>query len=177
MFTTQLFGPIKQWGFLVKDLDQAMAYWKDTLGVGPWWGYRNVTLEAHYQGQVNEVTMDVGLAYQNGVQIELIHQTNDVLSPYSEFYHSDKQQFMHQIAYFAPDIDAAIARGKQAGMTEQGFCKTMLNQRYVYMAHPMMGDVVVELMEVDDGFIADYQRCAEEAENWDGSDPFRLISL
>ena len=77
----QLFGPIKQWGFPVKDLDQAMAYWKDILGARPWCGYRNVTLEAHIEGQVNEVNMDVGLAYQNGVQIEFIPQTNDVLSP------------------------------------------------------------------------------------------------
>lgn len=177
MLTTQLFGPIKQWGFLVKDLDQAMAYWKGVLGVGPWWGYRNVTLEAHVQGQVNQVSIDVGLAYQNGVQIELIHQTNNVLSPYSEFYNTDKQQFLHQVAYFTPDIDAAIATAKQAGMREQGFCKTMLDQRYVYMGHPMMGDVVVELMEVDDGFVADYERCAQQAETWDGSDPYRLISL
>jgi hypothetical protein len=129
MLATQLFGPIKQWGFLVKDLDQAMAYWKD------------------------------------------------VLSPYSEFYNTDKQQFLHQVAYFTPDIDTAIATAKQAGMTEQGFCKTMLDQRYVYMGHPMMGDVVVELMEVDDGFVADYERCAQQAETWDGSDPYRLISL
>ena len=32
MLATQLFGPVKQWGFLIKDLDQAMAigrmYWE-----------------------------------------------------------------------------------------------------------------------------------------------------
>ncbi|MBW2374102.1 MAG: VOC family protein [Deltaproteobacteria bacterium] len=37
MFCDGRFGPIKQWGFLVKDLDRAMACWVDQLGVGPWW--------------------------------------------------------------------------------------------------------------------------------------------
>ena len=41
----------------------------------------------------------------------------------------------------------------------------------------MMGNLVAELMEVDDSFVADYQRCAEEAAQWDGSDPYRLIAL
>ena len=81
------------------------------------------------------------------------------------------------MAYFTPDIEAAIARAKQAGMSEQGHCITPMNQRYVYMGHPMMGNLVAELMEVDDSFVADYQRCAEEAAQWDGSDPYRLIAL
>lgn len=38
-------------------------------------------------------------------------------------------------------------------------------------------NVVVELMQVDDGFVADYERCAQQAETWGGSDPYRLISL
>ena len=33
-----LFGPIRQWGFLVKDIDAAMHGWVQQLGVGPWWG-------------------------------------------------------------------------------------------------------------------------------------------
>ncbi len=39
-----LFGPITQWGFLVKDIDAAMKGWVEHFGVGPWWGYRNVRL-------------------------------------------------------------------------------------------------------------------------------------
>ncbi|CAH0992078.1 hypothetical protein SIN8267_02193 [Sinobacterium norvegicum] len=171
------FGKVKQWGFLVKDLDKAMAFWTETLGVGPWWGYRNVSLESTFKGETNTVKMHVGLAFQNGVQIELIQQTNDVRSPYSEFKQTDKEQVMHQIAYFAPDIDDAVARAKATGMSELGVCTNMLGQRYYYMSNDDLGDLVVELMEVDDGFVADYERCAKEAEQWDGSEPYRLISL
>lgn len=177
MLNESLFGPIKQWGYLVKDLDRSMKFWTEVLGVGPWWGYRNISMEADLHGQKGQITMDVGLAFQNGVQIELIHQTNDAVSPYRDFYLSDKEQLMHQIAYFTPDIDGAIATAVKQGMTQQGYCKTPLGQRYVYMENALLGDVVAELMEVDEGFVAEYERCAKEAENWDGSDPYRLITF
>jgi hypothetical protein len=177
MFCDGLFGPIKQWGFLVKDLDRAMACWVDQLGVGPWWGFRNVPVTAQFQGEESQVTMDVGLAFQSGVQIELIQQTNDALSPYSAFYAGDGEQMLHQVAYFAPDIDAAVARARDNGMREVGSIKTLLGTRYVYMDSPALEGLVIELMEVHDGFVEEYERNAREAESWDGSEPYRLISL
>lgn len=177
MFADKLFGPIKQWGYLVKDLDEAMDCWVKQLGVGPFWGYRNVPVTSYFQGQETRVLMDVALAYQNGVQIELIHQTNDVLSPYSDFYKTEKKQFLHQVAYHARNIDEAVATARSVGMHEVGSIKTMMETRYVYMASPQMDGLVIELMEVDDGIVADFNRCATESDEWDGSKPFRLISL
>ena len=86
MFADSILGPVKQWGFLVKDLDQAMQSWVEELGVGPWWGYRKVAAKAYVDGQEDNLVMSVGLAYHQGVQIELIHQTNDAPSPYRYFY-------------------------------------------------------------------------------------------
>jgi methylmalonyl-CoA/ethylmalonyl-CoA epimerase len=177
MFCDGLFGPIKQWGFLVKDLDRAMACWVDQLGVGPWWGFRNVPVTSSFRGEESQVTMDVGLSFQNGVQIELIQQTNDALSPYSAFYAGDGEQMLHQVAYFAPNIDAAVARARENGMREVGSIKTLLGTRYVYMDSPALEGLVIELMEVHDGFVEEYERNAGEAEVWDGSEPYRLISL
>ena len=70
MFADDILGPVKQWGFLVKDLDQAMASWVDQLGVGPWWGYRNVPAQAVVDGESSDIVMSVGLAYHQGVQVE-----------------------------------------------------------------------------------------------------------
>ena len=177
MIAENLFGPVRQWGFLVKDLNHAMKQWHEVMGVGPWWGYRNVPLETEVNGEVYDVRMDVGLAFQNGVQIELIQQTNDVPSPYSDFFlHSDEEQVFHQIAFFAPDIEQALLRAKNAGLVEVGLCKTPL-QRFYYLNAPWLGNTVVELLEVNDSFVSGYESCAEEAENWDGSNPYRLISL
>ncbi len=178
MFADDILGPVKQWGYLIKDLDEAMACWVEQLGIGPWWGYRNVPAKAIVNGQENDLVMSVGLAYHQGMQIELIHQTNDALSPYSYFYlGSDDAQVLQQIAYMVPYVDAAIAQCQQRGMEEVGRIVPAPGSNYVYMSSPAMKGLAIELMPHDQGFLDEYERCAAEADSWDGSDPYRLISF
>ena len=162
MFADSILGQVKQWGYLVRDLDQAMASWVGQLGVGPWWGYRNVACKAIVDGQESDILMSVGLAYHQGIQIELIHQTNDALSPYS---------------YMVPDVDDAIRRCQGRGMHETGRIIPAPGLDYVYMSSPALKGLAIELMPHDQGFLDEYQRCAAEAAGWDGTDPYRLISL
>ncbi len=178
MFADDILGPVKQWGYLVKDLDQAMACWIEQLGIGPWWGYRNVPAKAVVDGQENDLVMSVGLAYHQGVQIELIHQTNDVLSPYSYFYRdSDDAQVLQQIAYMVPDVDAAMRQCEQRGMQEVGRIVPAPGVNYIYMSSPALKGIAIELMPHDQGFLDEYERNAAEAASWDGTDPYRLISF
>ncbi|MBP8926149.1 MAG: VOC family protein [Pseudomonadales bacterium] len=171
-----LFGPITQWGFLVKDLDAAMQSWITHFGVGPWWGYRNVRLQSDFRGARTAVEMDVGLAYQNGVQIELIQQTNTVMSPYRFFYDTDQAQALHQLSYIVPDLDAALTRAAAAGLREHGVMRNDF-ARYVYLEHPAMNGLVVELMQSEPDYRASFAACAREAATWDGSEPFRLVDF
>jgi hypothetical protein len=47
---TILPGPIRQIGYVVTDLDQAMAGWLE-LGVGPWFVLRGLPVRADYRGE------------------------------------------------------------------------------------------------------------------------------
>ena len=170
-------GQIKQWGFLVKDLDQAMASWVEELGVGPFWGFRNVQLESDFKNVQTEVIMDVGLAYQNGVQIELIHQTNDTHSPYSDFYVTNQAQFFQHVAYHCFDIDAGRKTATELGMKELGHVHSAMGTRYHYFESPRLDGILVELMEVEQGIVDAFDACAEETLSWDGNNPYRLISF
>ena len=78
MVTTDLTGvlpgPIRQNGYVVTDLDTAIAQWL-ALGIGPW-----ITLGPMEQGMVfrgEPTTCTITLAFANSgdLQIELIHQT------------------------------------------------------------------------------------------------------
>ena len=51
------------------------------------------------------------------------------------------------------------------------------SSRYYYLESPAMAGLVVELMEADPAFLADYERCAREAAVWDGSKPYRWMDL
>lgn len=169
-----IFGSIRQWGFLVKDLDASLESWVKQLGVGPWWGYRDVRLTSDFQNQTTEVVIDVALGYQNGVQIELIQQKNDARSPYRAFYDTPQPQVLQQFGYLVPDIDLAIAQGKAAGLREFGQVRNDF-ARYVYLQAPIFNGMVVELMLADPHTLAEYERCAKEAAAWDGRDPYRWI--
>ena len=172
-----LFGPIRQWGFVVKDLETAMANWVEQLGVGPWTAYRNVPMKAVMNGVTTDIVINVGLSYQNGVQIELIHQLNDAESPYRAFYRTEHAQQLHQLAYMVPDIDAAIAQGQRAGLRECGRVITFSGQPYVYLDSPAMAGLVLELMPPDPAFAAQCEAGSAEAANWDGRNPVRWITL
>lgn len=178
VFADARLGPVRQWGFLVKDLDEAMACWIEQLGIGPWWGFRGVQAQALVDGRESQIEMSVGLAYHQGVQVELIHQTNSAESPYSYFYReSADAQVLQQVAYMVPDVELAIAQCRERGMHETGRIIPAPGVDYVYMSSAAMAGLAIELMPHDDGFLEEYQRCAAEAERWDGEDPYRLIAL
>lgn len=179
MFANELFGPVCQMGYLVKDLDAAMTSWTEQLGVGPFWGFRNVPLQSHFAGVESAVTIDVGLAYQNGVQIELIQQLNpeSAPSPYSDFYQTESAQMFQQVGYYCLDIDKARATAAKIGLNELGYVESAMGSRYYYYDSPHMQPMVVELMEMDQATLDAFQACADEAADWDGSQPTRLISL
>ena len=178
MFADNILGPVKQWGYLVKDLDDAMDCWISQLGVGPWWGYRNIPAVAEVDGKQSDIVMSVGLAYHQGMQIELIHQTNNAPSPYRYFYVNSKDaQVLQQIAYMVPDVSQAITQCEQRGMKEIGRILPSPDTAYVYMSSTQMSGLAIELMPFDQGFLDNYQQCAAEAERWDGTDPYRLMSF
>ena len=111
-------------------------------------------------------------------QIELIQQTNDANSPYSYFFRdSDDAQVLQQIAYMVANVDEAILQCEARGMHEVGRILPAPELAYVYMSSPAMQGIAIELMPHDQGFLDEYARCAAEAAEWDGSDPYRLISF
>ena len=75
-----------------------------------------------------------------------------------------------------PDLDAALARAATSGLREHGVMRNHV-ARYVYLDHPAMEGLVVELMQSDPDYVAGFRACAAEAASWDGSDPYRLVAF
>ena len=40
---SRLFGPLRQMGFVVRDIDRAMRHWIEVCGVGPWFVAEEIT--------------------------------------------------------------------------------------------------------------------------------------
>jgi methylmalonyl-CoA/ethylmalonyl-CoA epimerase len=167
-------GSIDQLGILVDDLDASIAHWISTLGVGPWTVFRNVRLDARYQGRSGVVTMDVGLSYQGSAQIELIQATNDAPSPYRD---ADGQKILglHHIAWIVDDLDTAVDGAIGDGM-ELVFEAANPGTRVAYLRMPGEAGLLLEFIQGQG--MREMVRAGIAATNhWDGSDPVHVIDF
>ena len=49
---SRIFGEIRQNGYVVRDIDSAMAHWSQVLGVGPWFYAEQVPItDFFYRGE------------------------------------------------------------------------------------------------------------------------------
>ena len=93
---SRLFGEIRQVAYLVPDIEAAMRYWSESLGVGPWFYNPKVPIRNFFhRGQRHEPHNSVALANAGGLQIELLQPRNDVPSMYREFREAGLQGVQH----------------------------------------------------------------------------------
>lgn len=174
---SRFFGQIRQAGYVVRDIEAAMAYWSDVLGIGPWFYNERVPIRNYrFRGQAYDVHNSVALANSGPLQMELIQTRNGVPSMYREFLDAGHVGLQH-VAYWTQSYDADLAR-----LEGQGFEPVMSGEvgekgRFVYFdqgSHPgVHPGTVIELSEVagPKGKLFDLIR--EAAESWDGRDPVR----
>jgi hypothetical protein len=170
---SRFFGEIRQAGYVVDDIEAAMAYWSGTLGIGPWFYNERVPIRNYtYRGERYEVHNSVALANSGPLQMELIQTRNDAPSMYRDFRQAGRTGLQH-VAYWTQDYDADMAR-----LTKQGFQPVMSGEvgergRFVYFDTEYHPGTVIELSEVagPKGKMFDLIRAASEG--WDGRDPVR----
>lgn len=171
---SRFFGAVAQAGYLVPDIEAAMRYWSETLGVGPFFYNDRVPIKNYrYRGQSYEPHNSVALANSGELQIELIQTRNDVPSMYRDFVQAGHGAGLHHIAYWTENYDADLAR-----LEAQGFKPVMQGEvgergRFVYFDTEYHPGAVIELSEVVGPKGTMFRMIREASEGWDGSDPVR----
>ncbi|MDM9560629.1 VOC family protein [Bordetella petrii] len=170
---SRFLGQIRQLGYVVPDIEAAMAYWSKTLGVGPWFYTPRVPIVNYrYDGQPYEPHNSVALANSGYVQVELIQTRNDVPSMYRDFQQAGRTGLQH-VAYWTEDYDADLRR-----LLAQGFKPKMSGEvgergRFIYFDTEYHPGTVIELSEVSGPKGRMFRQIREAAESWDGSEPVR----
>lgn len=168
------YGDIDQIGYLVQDLDASIDRWIRLMGVGPWTMFRNVAMAGHYRGVAGVVTMEVALAYQGSVQIELIKVTNNAPSPYRDAA-GRPLLGMHHVAWVVEELDTAVAHAISDGL-RLAYNAGNAATRVAYMEADHEPGVLFEFIEgagmrdmIAAGIAASRQ--------WDGSNPIEVIDF
>ncbi len=177
------FGAVRQIAFVVRDLDRALQYWTETLGVGPFFVFRNVTPENYrYRGQPSPPPLlSIALGNSGGVQVELIQQHDDRPSAYRDFLAAGREGLQHVSSWLSrADYDATMARCVAAGaaVAHEGSIAGS-GVRFAYFATDgIPGGLMYEIADVmEPNVYLLMQMIADAALAWDGSDPVRELHL
>jgi catechol 2,3-dioxygenase-like lactoylglutathione lyase family enzyme len=167
-------GRIRQIGYVVDDLDDALASWV-ALGVAPWFVLRRIVQKADHRGEPREVTISIALANSGELQLELIQQHGETPSVYTEFL-ADHGPGFHQLAYWPADFDVALRSVKDAGWPVVWSSADDGGVRYAYVEPPSGVATVVEIMELNEVTEGLAKFVREAADDWDGSQPIRPLN-
>lgn len=170
---SRFFGEVRQLGYVVPDIEAAMTYWAEVLGVGPWFYAPKVpVVNFTHRGERSFPETSVALANSGPLQIELIQPRNNAPSMYQDFIRAGHQGLQH-VAYWTETYDADMAR-----LAAQGFSPCMAgevgaNGRFCYFETGIHPGAVVELSEVQGPKGVMFGMIRKAAFGWDGRDPVR----
>ena len=172
----KVFGPIKQIAYVVANLDASIQHWIDFSGIGPWTIYKNATMRGHCHSVETAVKLDVGLSYQDDLQIELIQVTSRTPSPYQDA-NGQPLLGMHHMAWHSHDIDGDVAKAKQRGMTT-AFTASNGLVRVAYMESAQEPGLLLEFIEAAPLVLSSFSAGVKASREWDGaSNPVHIIDF
>jgi hypothetical protein len=170
---SRLFGPIRQLGFVVRDIELAMRYWAETCGIGPWfYTERFVFNSFSYAGQRHDdLNISVAMANSGDMQIELVQQRCQTPSMYREFLETSGEGLQHWAAW-RDDYDDAYAKALASGYVvgQEG---ELPRGRFVYFKSRGHPGTVFEFNEITPIRRRIIQQIRDAAATWDGQDPIR----
>ena len=133
---SRLFGPLRQMGFVVRDIDKAMRHWVEVCGIGPWFVADKLPLDAFWykEQRYDDIHLTIALANSGDVQLELIQQRDDKPSMYRDFLAAGHEGLQHWSSWpenYHELLDRAVNSGwaiGQRGETPRGPFVYFLNE-------------------------------------------------
>ena len=172
---SRLFGPIRQNGYVVRDVEAAMRHWTEVLGVGPFFYFERVPMQDfRYKGEPSPLEVSIALANTGPLQIELIQQRNDAPSMYRDFTGAGHEGLQH-VAYWTEDMDAALAEIEKGGYEIGQSGAIGENGRFVYLCTEAHPGTVVEVSEISGAKGRFFAHIADAAAEWNGDEPIRRM--
>jgi hypothetical protein len=167
-------GVVRQNGYVVTDLDAAMAEWL-ALGVGPWVTIGPMEQTMQYRRRTTTPLLTIAFANSGDLQIELIHQGDDAPSAYREFLEAAPGGGFHHLAWWTEDFDAVRAALVEAGHEIVLEGDGGGTARFLYVEARGSAATMLEVLELNDmtRFLTDHVRTGSV--DWDGSDPVRPL--
>jgi hypothetical protein len=173
----RLFGPVMQNAFVVGNLEAALDHWTRVMGVGPFFVFERVEFtEVWYRGR-SAVDMDltVAIGYWGSLQIELIHQRNEVPSIYTDFPAREVGGLQH-MGVLTDSVPRHLIRLRDVGIEAVQHGMTTGGLRFAYVSTDQHPGGMIELIESNPRMLKFFAKMQTAAQEWDGSEPIRRLA-
>lgn len=168
-------GTVMQLAFVPADMDAALRYWTETMGVGPFFRISNIQVEwSKYRGQPVELDFSVYIAYWGDIQIELIEQYNDAPSIYST-WRKENREGLHHVCIMVENMDAARAVCARTGARVEQELELPGGGEAIYVDAGGGPGSLIEMICFPPENYAFFDTMRQAARDWDGSDPIRQV--
>ena len=172
---SRIFGPLRQMGYVVRDIESAMDHWINVCGIGPWYYAERISLTTfHYQGKPHDLHMSVAMANSGEMQIELIQQRNDVPSMYRDFLRAGGEGLQHWSSWpenYSELLERAIRNGWSIGQEGDS-----VRGPFVYFSNEGHPGTIIEMSELTPTRRQIFDGVRQAAVDWDGSKPIREMA-
>ncbi len=167
-------GPSMQIAYVPEDFDQALRFWTETMGVGPFFLREHVKLErVLYKGQETRPDFDMALAFWHGTQIELIRQHNDAPSIYADWARSGRQGVQHMCVIVEDMAEARAMVADRAGeIVQEVFMPGGMGEA-IYVDLGGGPGTMIEYLWLHPDLARGFDAMRAAAAQWDGQDPVR----
>ena len=167
-------GKIDQIGFVVPDLDHALTYWTEFMGVGPFFVVPRFDLHGvDYRGTTCDLAIALALAYSGSLQVELVMPLDDTPSVFTQAPASNPHT-VHHFGVLVEDFEQSLRVAKQDRiLTQRGQTALM---RHAFLQRPEQSQgVSIELLESTPGILSLFEQVRLASECWNGQDPIRSL--
>jgi catechol 2,3-dioxygenase-like lactoylglutathione lyase family enzyme len=138
---------VGQVGIVVQDMDRAIDYFEETLGLGPWAVFEGEPEWCREDGREVTYRGKMAMAQAGPVQLELI-QIMEGRSVYSDLL--GEGEGIHHLGFFVRDIEERLQAVREAGIPvlQHALLKRLgVSIEYAYLDTTETGGVVTEYIQ------------------------------
>ena len=168
-----LLGAPVQIAYAVPDAEAAAVEWAARYGAGPFVVNRHIAVaDVVYRGAPSAFDHTSAYGQWGPIMVELVHDHGTAPSVVRERF-APHESGLHHMAFMVDNLDATIAQLEQLGHEVAMSAATANGTRFVFVDAVATHGHYFELYQRSERLQAFYQRIADLAVGWDGSEPVR----
>lgn len=174
--SSTVFGPVIQHAFVVHDLDAALKYWTQVMGVGPFYRIDTaVYREALYRNKPSLPQYSLALAYWGDTQIEVIAPTGDTPSIYQEFLDDGHDGLLHHMCVTVDSMAEFRISLDHKNFETLAEIALQSGGHLLYLRGTGQRWPLIEVGEFAPALYEFFDMVKLASEDWDGKDPIRIV--